>query len=76
MTPKKLEECVKDKSQYTCRNSMSIYRVNSNAPREVQMYTQQRYYRHCTSKHILSTNEFWIALNQLHSWLYSIAANQ
>jgi len=76
MTRKELEECVKDKSQYTCRNPMPIYRVNANAPCEVQMYTQQRYYRHCTSKHILSTNEFWITLNQPHSWIYSIAADQ
>jgi len=55
---------------------MPIYRVNTNAPCEVQMYTQQKNYRHCNSKHIFSTDDFWIALNRPHSWVYSIAADQ
>jgi len=76
MTKGELEKCVKDNSQYTCRNSKPIYRVNTNAPCEVQMYTQQRAYRHCNSKYIFSTNEFWIALNHPHSWLYWIAVDQ
>jgi len=76
MTKKELEKCVQDNLQYTCRNSMPIYRVNTNAPCEVQMYTQQKNYRHCTSKHVFSTDDFWIALNRPHSWLYSIAAEQ
>jgi len=71
-----LEKCVKNNSQYTCQNSMLIYRVNTNAPCEVQMYTQQRFYRNCSSKHIFSTNEFRIALNHPHSWLYSIVTDQ
>jgi len=58
MSKKELEKCVKDSSQYTCRNPMPIYRLNANAPCEVQMYAQQRDYRQCTSKHIFSTNGF------------------
>jgi len=74
MTKKELEKRVRDNSQYTCWNP--IYRVNTNAPCEVQMYTQQQSHRHCNSKLIFSTNEFWITLNRSHSWLYSIAADQ
>jgi len=69
MTRKELEKCVKDNLQYTCRNSIPIYRVNTNAPCEVQMYTQQKNYRHCTSKHIFSTDDFWIALNRLRGYI-------
>jgi len=76
MTKKELGECVRDNSQYTCRNPMPVYRVNANAPCEVQMYTQQRHNRQCTSKHIFSNNEFWITLSHPHSWLYSVAADQ
>jgi len=36
-----LDNCVKDNSQYICTHSMPIYRVNSNAPCEVQMYIQR-----------------------------------
>jgi len=55
MTKKELEKCVRDNSQYTCRNPMSIYRVNTNAPCEVQMYTQQQSHRHYNSKHIVTS---------------------
>jgi len=72
MIKKELEKCVKDNSQYTCQNSIPIYRVNTNAPCEVQMHTQRRSYR----KHIFSTNKFWITLNHFHFLLYSIAADQ
>jgi len=41
MYKKELEKCVKDSSQYTCRNPMPIYHVNAIAPFEVQMYAQQ-----------------------------------
>jgi len=71
-----LDNCVKDNSQYICTHSMPIYRVNSDAPCEVQMYTQrQQYHRNCNKKHIISS-EFWIRMNQPHTWLYSIAAEQ
>jgi len=71
-----LDNCVKDNSQYICTHSMPIYRVNSNAPCEVQMYIQrQQYYQNCNKKHIMSS-EFWIATNQPHTWLYSVVAEQ
>jgi len=71
-----LDNCVKDNSQYICTYSIPIYRVNSNAPCEVQMYVQrQQYHQNCNKKHII-LSEFWIAMNQPHTWLYSIAAEQ
>jgi len=76
LTQSDLDKCVMDNSQYVCMHSMAIYRVNSNAPCEVQMYIQrQQYYQNCYKKHIISS-EFWIATNQPHIWLYSIAAEQ
>jgi len=76
LTQNDLDNCVKDNSQYICTHSMPIYRGNSNAPCEVQMYIQrQQYYQKCNKKHIISS-EFWIAMNQPHTWLYSVAAEQ
>jgi len=75
MTKRELEKCVRDDTQYMCRNSMPTYRVNTNAPCEVQMYTQQRNYHHCPRKHIVTNNGFWITLDHPYSWLYSFAAD-
>jgi len=55
---------------------MPIYRVNPNAPCEMQMYIQrQQYHQNCNKKHIISS-EFWITINQPHTWLYSVVAEQ
>jgi len=38
-------------------------------------HARQQYYQKCNKKHIISS-EFWIAMNQPHTWLYSVAAEQ
>lgn len=77
ITEDDLQKCNNINAQYICEQSLPIYRVNSEAPCEIQMYTQrQRYQYNCNIKHYVSTHMKWIALQQTHAWLYSTAAEQ
>src|SRR5436190_9441530 len=73
-----LNKCTNVKSQYICQNAMPIYRVNSNAPCEIQMYVQRQSFYHfkCQTKHSISNETVWITLEQPYTWLYSTAINQ
>ena len=76
MTEDELQKCNKISSQYVCEQSRPIYRINSDAPCEVQMYTRQRYQQNCNVRHHVSSHMIWIALQRPHTWLYSTAAEQ
>lgn len=75
LTKNELKNCINVNQQYTCKDMIPIYRVNSNSPCEIQMYTQQQH-NNCKIKHIISKDAIWIALQQPHIWLYSIATDQ
>lgn len=75
VTEKDLKDCININSQYTCEHATPTYRVNLNAPCEIQIYTQQRQ-RNCKTKYIISMRTTWIALQQLQTWLYSTATEQ
>lgn len=59
-----------------CQQINPIYRINANAPCEVQIYEhRQPHYNNCNIKYINAKNTIWIALHQPGTWLYSTAAD-
>lgn len=75
ITESDLKNCIEINSQYTCENTIPIYRMNQNAPCEIQMYTLSRQHN-CNTQLISSKNAIWTTLRQPHTWLYATATDQ
>lgn len=76
-TEKDLQQCIWVNLQYICKHNVPIYRMEPNAPCEVQMYVQQHQYHHdCKLRHTAITHTKWIALQQPYAWLYATAGEQ
>lgn len=77
ITEKELEQCSKINVQYVCKQNTPIYRIDVNAPCEIEMYTlRHRYQDKCNIRQYTSTHMLWITLHQEDTWLYSTSAEQ
>lgn len=74
LTKNELENCKQSNSEYMCQQSKPVYRINTNAPCEIQIY-EHRQQKNCNIKRIIANHAKWIALHQPDTWLYSTAAD-
>ncbi|KYN09183.1 hypothetical protein ALC57_18710 [Trachymyrmex cornetzi] len=72
-----LKECIHDITMYTCEKNFPIYQTQSDAPCEVQIFTNMPgQLRNCEYGRVLASTTLWITPTEDRTWLYSAIKNQ
>jgi len=77
LTKDQLTSCKNIRDHYVCDNVMTLYRIQTNSPCEIQAYVHELdNYLNCKTTHVTSNHTIWIQLQQVRTWLYSTLGEQ
>jgi len=77
LTKDQLTNCKNIRDHYVCNNVMTLYRIQTSSPCEIQAYIHELdNYLNCKTTHVTSNHTIWIQLQQVRTWLYSTLGEQ